>query len=112
MEEFLRLSEACANWTSIDRSHGIQAAVDDESYLQRCAPASMRLRGVGTYDYMPAGWTSDMLRLDAHTVMRCSRPDATSRTEAHRCLPAAPQSWSPGTEASVVPSHLTLPLEP
>ena len=37
MEEFLRLSEACANWTNIDRAHGIQAAVDDESYLQRCA---------------------------------------------------------------------------
>ena len=37
VEEFLRLSEACANWTSIDRARGIQAAVDDESYLQRCA---------------------------------------------------------------------------
>ena len=35
MDEFLRLSEACSNWTLIDRAHGIQAAVDDESYLQR-----------------------------------------------------------------------------
>ena len=35
--EFLRLSEACSNWTLVDRAHGIQAAVDDESYLQRWA---------------------------------------------------------------------------
>ena len=43
MDEFLRLSEACSNWTSIDRSHGIQAAVDDESYLQRCALPALKL---------------------------------------------------------------------
>ena len=37
MDSFLRLAEACSNWTLTDRGRGIQAAVDDESYLQRSA---------------------------------------------------------------------------
>ena len=110
MKEFLRLSEACANWTSIDRAHSIQAAVDDESYLQRCVlHRCMWLSGVGMYDYMPAGWTSDMLRLAAHSAMRCSQPHATSLTGAHRYSSTARQIGSPG---STVPRRLTLPMGP
>ena len=35
MASLLHLADMCAEWTLVDRSAGIQAVVDDESYLQR-----------------------------------------------------------------------------
>lgn len=35
MESLLHLADTCAEWTLVDRAAGIQARVDDESYLQR-----------------------------------------------------------------------------